>query len=581
MIQRKDMLTGPKLKLVQDLVGSLSREELVWTEGYLAGILAGNGHAVQEQEPLPALAAPATAGSPQGKMTIVYGTETGNAKKLATDLAAKAKKKNLQVKLASLDQYRLTDITKEESLFVVISTQGDGEPPAAAQKFYDHIHRNGFRLDNLKYSVLALGDTSYPMFCKTGEDVDRQLSKLGGTPIIPIRKCDLDYETEADQWFNEVLAAVAEKNISDKAPVVKPAATSPKSNKKIYTATVLANTNLHDKDSSKETWHIELAVEEEVDYLPGDSIGIVPRNPELIVNTILELTGISRDKQLQHKDASYTVAELLNQKLNITYLHERVVKKYAEIVQQSIPETKMDLLDLLRIYPIRDAAQFESVIQALPAQSPRIYTIASSNAAHSGEVHLTVERDIFSAGGQTKSGLCSAFLAELQTGATIEFFVQKNKRFKLPDASKDILMIGPGTGIAAFRSFLSERDALGASGKNWLFFGEDHFVSDFLYQTEIQNWAQTGVLNKVSLAFSKDRGKLTVQHKLLEHGKEVFDWIAGGAHVYLCGQKAPMGVEAENALLSIIERYSGLSSVDTLAYFEKMKEEGRFSKDVY
>lgn len=575
------MLTGPKLKMVQELVGALSREELVWAEGYLAGILAGKEGAEQQQTNA-SEAGPVAVSAPAGKLTIVYGTETGNSKKLATDLAAKAKKKNLLVKLASLDQYRLTDITKEENLFVVISTQGDGEPPAAAQKFYDHIHRNGFRLDNLKYSVLALGDTSYPMFCKTGEDVDNQLRKLGGTPIIPIRKCDVDYEQDAAQWFNEVLETIALKSNSEKTVTVKPAvAVAQKSNKKLYQARVLSNINLHDRGSSKETYHIELATEEEVDYMPGDSIGIVPKNPELIVNTIIELTGIGRDKQLQHKDASYSVFELLREKLNISYLHERVVKKYGEIVNQSIPETKIDLLDLLRIYPVKNAAQFEEVVKALPAQSPRIYTIASSNAAHSGELHLTVEKEIFSVNNQTKAGLCSDYLSGLQVDDTFEFFVQKNKRFKLPEPSKDILMIGPGTGIAAFRSFLSERDATGASGKNWLFFGEDHFVSDFLYQTEIQNWSETGVLHKVSLAFCKDKEKLTVQQKLLEHGKEVYAWISSGAHVYLCGQKTPMAAEAETALLSIIERYSGLSAPDTFAYFEKLKEEGRYSKDVY
>ena len=575
------MLTGPKLKLVEDLVGILSREELVWTEGYLAGLLAGKTKPSSETV-VPVEAAPVAASIPAGKISIVYGTETGNAKKLATEFAAKAKKRSLVVKLTSLDQYRLTDITKEENLFVVISTQGDGEPPAAAQKFYDHIHRNGFRLDNLKYSVLALGDTAYPMFCKTGEDVDSQLRKLGGTPIIPIRKCDLDYENDAEQWFNEVLQTVTVKGSPEKAVVVKPAAAiTQKSNKKLYTATVLSTVNLHDRGATKETYHIELTTNEEVDYLPGDSIGVVPKNPQLIVNTIIELTGISRDRQLTHKDASYSVFDLLKQKLSISYLHERVVKKYAEIVQQAIPETKMDLLDLLRIYPVKDAAQFETVIQALPAQSPRIYTIASSNAAHSGEVHLTVEKELFAVNGQTKTGLCSDYLAGLQVDDVFEFFVQKNKRFKLPESSRDILMIGPGTGIAAFRSFLSERDAVSASGRNWLFFGEDHFVSDFFYQTEIQNWFETGVLNKVSLAFSKDKEKLTVQHKLLEQGKEVFAWISSGAHIYLCGQKAPMGVEVENALLSIIERYSGLSANDTLAYFEKLKEEGRYSKDVY
>jgi sulfite reductase (NADPH) flavoprotein alpha-component len=574
------MLTGPKLKILEELTQTSSREELSWISGYISGLLACN--TVKAAEPDLQQAVQVTA-SPK-RMTIVYGTETGNSKKLATDLAAKAKKKSIQVKLASLDQYRLTDITREENLFVVISTQGDGEPPVAAQKFYEHIHRNGFRLDKLKYSVLALGDTSYPLFCKTGEDVDTQLQKLGGERIIPVRKCDVDYEAEAESWFNEVLQSVhAAETVAAPAIVVQPAnLPALKSNKKIYTGTVLGTVNLHDRGSKKETYHIELAVEETVDYQPGDSIGVVPANTITEVNAIISSAGIDAGKRIKHKETEHTVYDLLLKKLNISYLHERVVKKYAEIIGQQIPETKMHLLDLLRIYPVKNPAQFEEVLLALPVQSPRIYTIASSHNAHYGEVHLTVEKDVFTVNGQQKTGVCSEYLADLAENDTIEFFVQKNKRFRLPAPEKDMIMIGPGTGIAAFRSFLSDRDATGATGKNWLFFGEDHFVSDFLYQTEIQNWFSTGVLNKLSVAFSKDKpANIYVHHKLLEHGKEIFNWINSGASIYVCGQKAPMSIDVENALLSIIERYSGLPAKETAEYFEKLKEESRYCKDVY
>ncbi|NCI46818.1 diflavin oxidoreductase [Sediminibacterium soli] len=570
------MLTGPKQKIWEEFAASCSKEELVWISGYLSGILS-------DVALLPSQAVKENAPALSKKMTVVYGTETGNAKKLATDLAARAKKKSLPVKLLSLDQYRVNDITKEENLFVVISTQGDGEPPAAAQKFYDHIHKNGFRLDNLKYSVLALGDTSYPFFCKTGEDVDQQLQKLGGRRIIPMRKCDVDYETDAEHWFEQVLQTF-DTATAAAAPVVavKPAAVAAqKSNKKIYRGTVLTHINLHDTDSPKETWHIELGIDEEVDCLPGDSIGIVPENTTALVEQIIGLANADREKTVKHKDHEYSVYDLLKKKLSLNYLHERVVKKYAEIVQQSIPETKMDLLDLLRIYPVTGGSQFEEVLQVLPAQSPRIYTIASSPAAHSGEVHLTVEKDVFLSGGQQKTGVCSEYFAGLHEDDAIEFFVQKNKRFRLPEADKDVLMIGPGTGVAAFRSFLSERDATGAGGRNWLFFGEDHFVSDFLYQTELQNWYETGVLNKLSLAFAKDRPYTRVHHKLLEQGREVFEWIENGAYLYVGGKKTPMSVDVEYILLTIIERYGGLSATDAAAYFENLKTTGRYNKDVY
>lgn len=566
------MLAEHKLKQLKEILLGSGKEELIWMNGYISGIISGN---VQVEETAPAAAV-------SKKITIVYGTETGNAKKLATDLAAKAKKKSLQVKLVSLDQYRVTDLTKEENLFVVISTQGDGEPPAAAQKFYDHIHRNGFKLDKTKYSVLALGDTSYPLFCKTGEDVDAQLHKLGGTRVVPIQKCDVDYEADAEAWFNRVLQSLNESSAA------LPAATKPLpqagvkvSAKKFYTGTVLSNTNLNDRGSEKETYHIELAAVG-VDYQPGDSIGVVPENPLTAVQEIITLAGSRHDKKIHFKEESYNLADLLKTKLNISYLHERVVKKYAAIIGQEIPETKMDLVDLLKIYPVKDQAQFEEVLQVLPVQSPRIYTIASSPSAHEGEIHLTVGKDMFDLNGEKKAGLCSDYLSQLPESASFSFFVQKNKRFKLPAADKDVLMITPGTGIAAFRSFFSERDAVGATGKNWLFFGEDHFTTDFLYQTEIQNWYETGVLSRINLAFSKDKPYgITVWHRLLEHGKEVYEWIRSGAYLYVCGEKAEMSVEVEKVLLQIIETYSGLSAVATFDYFEELKSSVRYSKDVY
>ncbi len=567
------MLAEHKLKELQGLINNASKEELIWMNGYISGII--NGNVMPET-----VATAVTAVSK--KLTIVYGTETGNSKKLATDLAAKAKKKSIPVKLASLDQYRITDLTKEENLFVVISTQGDGEPPVAAQKFYDHIHKNGFRLENTKYSVLALGDTSYPLFCKTGEDVDAQLHKLGAKRIVPIQKCDLDYEADAEAWFDKVLQTLNEVDSLSPA-ITKPTTQSGVkiNTKKIYEGAVLSSINLNDRDSSKETYHIEIEAEG-VDYEPGDSIGIVPENPVAAVEAIITSIGVANEHTISWKDVEYAVFDFLKTKPGIQYLHERVVKKYAAIIGQEIPETKMDLIDLLKIYPVKDLAQFEEVLQILPAQSPRIYTIASSPSAHEGEIHLTVGKDIFEINGERKAGVCSDYLSQLSPGDTFQFFVQKNKRFKLPAQDKDVLMITPGTGIAAFRSFFSERDAVGATGKNWLFFGEDHFETDFLYQTEIQNWYQTGVLTKVNLAFSKDKPYgITVWHKLLEHGKEVYSWIKSGAYVYVCGEKAEMSIEVEKVLLQIIENYSGLTAGATFDYFEELKGSVRYSKDVY
>ncbi len=568
------MLTEPKFKLLTDLINQLSKEELIWMNGYVSGLIAQPGSA----SPVATTAAPAAS----KKITITYGTETGNSKKLATDFAAKAKKMGVQTKLVGLDQYRLTDLSKEEYFITVISTQGEGEPPAAAQKFYDHIHNNGFIIPQLKYGVLALGDTSYPLFCKTGEDVDSQLQKLGGNRIAPLQKCDLDYEEPANNWFDALLKSL---NATQAAPVTAaPAVTTADkkpAGKKTYTGTILSNLNLNARGSAKKTYHIEIAAEG-VEYLPGDSIAIIPENPVAVVKEILSLSKADPRKEITWKNETITIKDLLLKKLNITYLLDKSIKQYAALVQKDIPATRVGLAALLRKYPLQDPAQFETVLQGLTATAPRIYNIASSPAAHEGEIHITVLQDVFQVKDETHYGIATLFLEGKKEGDEISFFVQPNKRFRLPAADKDVIMIGPGTGIAPFRSFVAERDATGATGRNWLFFGEEKFTTDFLYQTEWQSWFSTDVLTKVSLAFHKDSDeKPYVQHKIMQQAAALFEWIQNGAYLYLCGEKEPMGKEVEAALLTVIAQEGKLSKEEAAKYFEQLKTEGRYAKDLY
>ncbi len=565
------MLGDIKLKLFLDLLNTSGKEELIWMNGYLNGIVKAQGSAPAE---------PVTVNATVNKITIVYGTETGNSKRLATEFASKAKQNHIHAKVVGMDQYRLTDLAKEEYLLAIVSTHGEGEPPIAAKKFYDHIHQNGFKLEKLKYSVLALGDTSYPLFCKTGEEVDEQFSKLGGSRIAPIQKCDVEYEEEANSWFSNVLKNLADTTSA--APVTIPLpVVAKKTGKQIYTGTVLTKINLNDRGSNKETWHIEIAAEG-LQYQCGDSIGIVPENPTCVVEEIIAVAKVDGTKELVFKNEEVTIYDLLKYKINIIYLTERLVKQYAEITGEDIPATKMDLLDLLKIYPVKDAAQFETIVSKMNAISPRLYTIASSPAAHEGEVHILAVKDEYIINDEKKVGLCTGYLSEVQINTEQKFFIQTNKRFRLPAEDKDIIMVGPGTGIAAFRSFLSERDATGATGKNWLFFGEQHFAIDFLYQTEIQNWFETGVLTKVSLAFSRDQHfKLYVQHKMLQHAAELYEWINGGASFFICGKKDPMSVDVENTLLEIIQQQANKSLDEAKKYLELMEEEGRYEKDVY
>jgi sulfite reductase (NADPH) flavoprotein alpha-component len=567
------MLADVKLKVLDELIKNSNNEELIWMNGYLNGI-------VKNKAAVTTVAAPAATGAAK-KMTIVYGTETGNSKRLATAFATKAKQNRIAAKVIGMDQYRLTDLTKEEYLLAVISTHGEGEPPAAAKPFYDHIHNNGFKLNNLKYSVLALGDTSYPLFCKTGEDVDDQLQKLGGSRIAPIQKCDVDYEEDAEKWFAGIIKNL---EVPAAAPVTAPAAViaaPAKKGKQTYAGRVLTSINLNDRGSNKETYHIEIAAEG-IEYQCGDSIGIVPENDSQLVTDIIAKVNLDGNKSVEFKKEKVTIYELLKRRINIVHLTERLVQLYAAATGHAIAARRYDLLDLLKQYPVKNAAQFEEILVTLNAISPRLYTIASSPAAHEGEVHIVVVKDQFAVNDKVRFGLCSDYLSKIKVNGTQQFFVQPNKRFRLPAENKDIIMVGPGTGIAAFRSFLAERDTTGATGRNWLFYGDQHFTSDFLYQTEIQNWFETGVLNKISLAFSRDQQeKIYVQHKMQQHAKELYEWLDGGASFFVCGKKHPMSTDVENTLLQIIQEQGNKTAEEAKKYLHDLEEAGRYELDVY
>jgi len=573
------MLGDSKLRALQEYLGTLTREETIWVSGYLSGLVS-NGQSVVPQST-------ATETKPLvNKITITYGTETGNSKKLASEFAAKAKKSGINAKVVSLDQYRLNDLPKESYFLAIVSTHGEGEPPAAARKFYDYILQNSVELNKLKYGVLALGDTSYPLFATAGEVVDDRLNKLGGERIIPLQKCDVNYEGDADGWFTQVLhqlttttGASANGTASGSAAVSTGIKKS--TGKKIYNGNILTNINLNDRGSSKETHHIEIAADD-IEYLPGDALGVIPENPARIVQPIIELLDIDLEKTFTFRNEEVTAFNLLKKKLNIFYLPERVVSKYAALVGQDIPSTKIGLADLLRIYPLKDKSQFVDLIDILEPIAPRLYSISSSPEAHSGEVHITVARDKFHVNDEWKCGLCSDFLCQLPADNDVEFYIHRNSQFRLPADDRDIIMIGPGTGVAPFRSFLAHRDATGATGRNWLFFGEQHFVTDFLYQTELQNWVETGTLTKLNVAFSRDqKEKIYVQHKMLKHGKELYDWINNGAYIYVCGAKEPMSADVEDTLMQVVEKFGNKTIEEAVQFVELLKDEGRYLKDVY
>ena len=572
------MLAGSKLKAFRELIAGATRDELIWINGYVSALIGDAGTATTAAAP----SANAAGASVLAGCTVVYGTESGNSKKVANELSAKIKKQGLPVKTKNLEQYKNTDLAKENCLLVVMSTQGDGEPPAGAKKFYDYLlGSNDIRLDKLKYSVLALGDTSYPLFCKAGEDVDERLAALGAERLVPMKKCDTDFEPEAQEWIDELLQSAVQSAPASQPAVVKAKPAS--SGKKIHNGKVVTSINLNDRESSKETYHIEIASEDEIVYEPGDSIGIIARNTDAAVNKILELLEVSEMQPFAFKNNTYTASELFRHKINIQYLPERIIQQYAKLLGKEIPSIRMDLADLLRIYPFDQSINVQQFIDILDPVAPRLYSISSSPASHgNNEVHITVSRSTFEVDSQKRFGLCSDYLSCKSVDDEMEFYVQKNSSFKLPDSDADVIMIGPGTGIAPFRSFLFERDAQGAQGRNWLFFGDQHFVSDFLYQTEMLSFFETGTLTRLNTAFSRDqKEKIYVQHRMMQQATELYNWIQSGAVIYICGAKHPMSTDVENTLLQIFQTKGGMNEEEASDYLTVLSDSGKYHKDVY
>ena len=551
------MLSETKFNVLKDEIKTYSREELVWFNGYLAGLLAQN-----QIEAQPTIA------EVKIRPVIIYGTETGNSKKLALQLQALLKKNKIQSKTFDAGQYPVDKIEKEEFIISIMSTQGEGEPPVNAAEFLEQLANKPFKLNKTKYAVLALGDSSYPLFCKAGEDLDNLLAKLGAERFLPLQKTDVDYNDVADSWFERILK-VLQNTGQNTGTSPRVSVEEQMVQKKNDEGVVAHKVILNDRESNKETYHIEIACNGKLTYEPGDAIGFYPKNKEEETKAIANLLK-----------AEERFAELEDK--NIKGLSAKSVGNFARLFNASIDENKLDLIDLLEKYNVPEPVTFDAVLELLHPVSPRLYSISSSPEAHDGEIHITVNRNTFIINGKVKTGWCSQFLADFPVDETISFYIHKNQNFRLPESDKDIIMIGPGTGIAPFRSFLAHRDVTGAEGRNWLFFGEQHFVSDFYYQTEIQEWLATGVLTKLDTAFSRDqKHKIYVQDRLKENAGEVFNWIENGAYLYVCGQKSPMSADVENALLEIISAARNSDISEAQSYLENLASEGRYKKDVY
>lgn len=553
------MLSESKLSLLQQLVQNASTEEIIWTKGYLAGFLDKNliKNTVPSIENHTAVTV---------KPLIIYGTETGNSKKVASSLLANFKKNKIQAKAIDVFQFDIAKLEKENLVLFVMSTQGEGEFPQNAISFYESLKMSNLNLNKVSFAVLGLGDSSYPLFCNAGVLLDEVLLEKGANRLLPLVKADVDFAETVSIWESD-LQEVLQNFGSNVTNEVKPVSSTVASGKKNYLGKISHKVVLNDTGSNKETYHIEIESDDEISYEPGDALGVFPRNKEEEIKAIATYFN----------EENYSI--LVDK--NIRGLSKKSLEAFSKLFELQIIEDRANLLDVIQKYQPKKV-KFEEIIALLLPIAPRLYSISSSSEAHDGQVHLTVNLNKFKVGEEIKSGLASEFLADFPLGEPMEFYIHKNQNFRLPSKETDIIMIGPGTGIAPFRSFLAERDVTGAEGKNWLFFGEQHFVLDFYYQTEIQEWLTTGVLTKLDTAFSRDQErKIYVQDRIREKAKAFNNWLENGASIYICGQKNPMSQDVEQAIVEVISKERNITVSEAKQILEELENQGKYQKDVY
>lgn len=574
---------------------SLQSDQLTWLEGFVSGLRAGKGGAI-------AATAPA-AKAPQ--LTVLFGSESGNAEGLADQTVKAAAKLGFKAKAVSMGDITPAKLKGVENLLVLVSTWGEGDPPENSVDFVTAFMGDGApKLEGTRFSVLGLGDTSYEHFCKMGKDFDARLEALGGQRVFDRKDCDVDFDDDFDAWQNGALAALAKLAAPAATAAVAtsagPAAGAIKfSRKNPFPAELKERVLLNGKGSAKETIHLEFDLEGSgLEYETGDALAVIPHNAEDVVEDILKATKLDPEARITIKDEKLTLRQALTSRLDITGISLPVLKRYFEISKHPDldtllkPENKADLqtylygrelIDVLHDFPAKDISA-DSLVTVMRKLPPRLYSIASSPKAHPGEVHLTVGVVRYDAHGRERKGVCSTYMADrIQPGDKAEIFVTPNKHFKVPtnpDAS--LIMVGPGTGIAPFRAFIEERAATEAKGKNWLIFGDQHYLTDFLYQTEWQSYLADGVLTKLDVAFSRDqKEKVYVQDRMRENAKELYAWLQDGATFCVCGDASRMAHDVDKALHDIVAQQGGLSEEAAAEYVKQLKADKRYLRDVY
>jgi len=589
-------LSAQQIKDLQSLVSQLNPIQQAWVSGYLAAaaqLALGQAPVAAQQS------------NESAALTILYASQTGNAKAVATKVKVTAEQQGIAAKLTDIASYKTTQLAKEKYLLIVTSTYGEGEPPESAVAFHKFLFsKKAPKLDGLKYAVLGLGDTSYEFFCKTAIDFDEQLAALGAKRLHARADLDVDYAAQAASWTETAVSAFAPelKQATGSAQVIAwPGATATAGHDSAYhketpfAAELLVNQKITGRDSTKDVRHIEISLADSgITYQPGDALGVYFLNDNKVVDAILAATGLDGTTEVQLAGQTLALKTALTEQLELTQSYPSFVEKYAQATANSelleLVKDKAALrqyldkrqtLDVILQNPAPLTAQ--QLVDALRKQQPRLYSIASSQAEVGDEVHLSVGVVRYEAFDRTHLGGASGFLAErLEEGAQVKVFVEHNDNFRLPDHETPVIMIGPGTGIAPFRAFLQERDQAGATGQNWLFFGNPHFTQDFLYQVELQDYLKRGVLSKLDVAFSRDQAqKVYVQDKLRLKAEEVWTWLQQGAYLYICGDGNKMAKDVHLALLDIAQQQGGLNAEQAEQYFDDLRQAKRYQKDVY
>lgn len=600
---------------INELLQTLTPEQKVWLSGYLVAnqqLTSGTSDTqgsqigavskdtetmLQQNEP--------TIQPEKRAITLLYGSETGNAQGLAEIFEERLSNIGHNVTLKAMDEFKSKNLKNVEDLFIITSTQGEGDPPDNAAELHEFIHgRKAPKLEGVRFSVLALGDQTYEFFCQTGKDFDKKLEELGAERLYERVDCDVDYEEDAEKWMANVI------NTIDSAPegtqseqVVSESIKSAKEKKyskaNPYQAEVLENINLNGRGSNKETRHIEFLLDNfGEEYEVGDCLVVLPQNDPALVELLMSKLGWDPGDQIEISEDGDTISleEALTSYFEITKLTRPLLQNAAAYFDNEALEDKVqdsewiqnyiegrDFIDLLNDFPPEELEP-EDLYQILRKLPPREYSISSSYQSLPDEVHITVGAVRYNTHGRDRSGVCSVQFAErIQPGDTVPIYLKRNPNFKFPkNGDTPVIMIGPGTGIAPFRAHMQEREEYGYKGNTWLFFGDQHFTTDFLYQTEWQEWLKDGFLEKMNVAFSRDTDqKVYVQHRIAEHSKEFNEWLEKGASIYICGDEKNMAKDVHQAIRNVLVKEQNLTEEDAESYLKQMKKDKRYQRDVY